>query len=184
MYQYEYPRPAMTVDVALLSPIRNQPGILLIQRKNDPYAGCWALPGGFLDMQEELPTAACRELREETGVTVSESQLIPLGIYGGIERDPRGRTIGAVFMATVSEHSAQPMAADDAAKASWFAIAELPNLAFDHGQIVSDLSNLLRLLVRSRGWARSILETRASGSLAESDWNQWQQFIELSVNPV
>jgi len=130
----EYARPALTVDVVLLAgdaPRR----ILLVQRRNPPFAGAWALPGGFVDERERVVAAAVRELREETGVEVSGLSL--LGVYDTPGRDPRGWTVSVVFMlAVVSE--LDPRAGDDAGDARWFASDVLPNLAFDHKLIVDD----------------------------------------------
>ena len=91
-FTYEYPRPAVTVDVVLFAvPPGEGARVLLIRRARDPFAGTWALPGGFLDMHEELATGAVRVLQEETGVRWKEKQLLQLGAYGGVHRDPRGR---------------------------------------------------------------------------------------------
>ena len=92
-YTYEYPRPAVTVDIVIATR-EESPRVLLIRRKNEPFAGCWALPGGFVEMDETLESAARRELHEETGVKTKA--LVQLGTFGDPGRDPRGRTISVV----------------------------------------------------------------------------------------
>src|SRR6476659_9095607 len=112
-HTYEYPRPALTVDVAIVT--RDAPPrVLLIRRKKDPFAGSWALPGGFVDENERLVAAARRELEEETGVKVHDlEQLYTAGDPG---RDPRGWTVSVVFLARVEPKQFKPKAADDASE--------------------------------------------------------------------
>jgi 8-oxo-dGTP diphosphatase len=140
-FTYAYPRPAVTVDVILITsnPVHK---ILLIQRKNSPYKNTWAFPGGFLDMHEDLHTAALRELEEETGVCALD--IHQFKTYGAIDRDPRGRTITVVYYAFV-QNEIPAYANDDAKKAQWFNLNSLPELAFDHAQILADLRNTLAL---------------------------------------
>jgi len=130
-FTYEYPRPAVSADVVVL----DGDSILLIKRLKDPFAGCWALPGGFMDMDESADVAAIRELKEETGLVVGAVQQI--GAYSGVDRDPRGRVVTVAFFATASQ-SDHFAAADDAEDAQWFSISELPDLAFDHARIIAD----------------------------------------------
>lgn len=132
MFSYPYPRPAVTVDAILIS---RQNSVLLIERGREPFKGKWALPGGFVDMDEELETACKRELEEETGIRVGE--MAQFRAYGGVNRDPRHRTISVIFYA-FAESEFKPSAGDDAAKASWFPMDVLPELAFDHQQILDD----------------------------------------------
>lgn len=109
--------------------------ILLIQRKNDPYKGQWALPGGFVEDDEDLEPAAIRELKEETGLQLQQmTQLYAIGTPG---RDPRFRTVSVVFYAVLDGQHAVA-GADDAAEARWFDIKDLPALAFDHDRIIQD----------------------------------------------
>ncbi|MBS2213345.1 NUDIX hydrolase [Carboxylicivirga mesophila] len=137
-YTYEYPRPAVTTDVVLLAKQTRQ--LLLIQRGNEPYKGLWALPGGFVDMDEELSDAALRELKEETGIdTIAIEQF---KTYGGINRDPRHRTISVVYTA-VTEHPLLAQGMDDAADARWFDVDKLPHLAFDHQLIIDEALHFL-----------------------------------------
>lgn len=132
MYSYTYPRPSVTVDAILIS---RQHSVLLIERGRDPFKGKWALPGGFLDMDESLETACRRELEEETGLRVGEMKQFKA--YGAVDRDPRGRTISVIFY-TFQEEESIPQAGDDAAKAQWFPLSQLPELAFDHQQIINE----------------------------------------------
>lgn len=133
-FSYDYARPALTVDVAIVTR-EADPRVLLIRRKKDPFAGTWALPGGFVDENEKLADAARRELREETGVDAGDlEQLYTAGDPG---RDPRGWTVSVVYLARVDADAVKPVAADDAAEVGWFPLAELPDLAFDHGSILA-----------------------------------------------
>jgi 8-oxo-dGTP diphosphatase len=133
-YCYDYPRPAVTVDVVVLTR-EPDPRVLLIRRKNEPFAGRWALPGGFVDMEETLGAAARRELREETGLEVDEIEQ--LHTFGDPCRDPRGRTISVVYFARVPMPVPPIRAADDAAEVGWHSLDQLPPLAFDHDRILA-----------------------------------------------
>jgi 8-oxo-dGTP diphosphatase len=142
-YCYEYPRPMVTVDAAVFSRVEGRWCVLLIQRGNPPFEGRWALPGGFVDMEETLEAAAVRELREETGMEGVE--LRQLASYGDPGRDPRGRTISVVFAGVADEKRAgRVKGGDDAAHAAWHPIEGLPELAFDHDRIVADAKEWLR----------------------------------------
>jgi 8-oxo-dGTP diphosphatase len=133
-FTYDYPRPAVTVDVVLVTRGRD-PRVLLIRRKHEPFAGTWALPGGFVDMDETLEAAAHRELREETGLEVKK--LEQLYTFGDPGRDPRGRTIAVAYFAVVGLAKLKPVAADDAAEVGWFSLRKPPPLAFDHRKILA-----------------------------------------------
>jgi 8-oxo-dGTP diphosphatase len=127
--------PALTVDVVALALAAPAPRILLVQRAHSPFAGSWALPGGFVEEGERVADAAPRELAEETGLRVSELEL--LGVYDTPGRDPRGWTVSVVYVAKLPRE--RPVAgADDARDARWFPVDALPELAFDHALIVSD----------------------------------------------
>jgi len=132
----------VTVDIFLLQKQKGVPHVLLIQRKRDPFAGNWALPGGFVDKDEALDIAAARELEEETGLTdMPLQQLIAAGEPG---RDPRGHTISIVYGALLPDTAKiRPRAADDASDASWFPLNKLPSLAFDHTDLIGKCQNLL-----------------------------------------
>ena len=127
-----YPRPAVTVDAILISSKRS---VLLIERGRDPFKGTWALPGGFVDMDESLEAACKRELEEETGILIREVKQFKT--YGDVNRDPRHRTISVVFYAQ-TETELLPEAGDDAANARWFPLSDLPVLAFDHARILEE----------------------------------------------
>ena len=133
-YVYDWPRPMVTVDAVVFGLFKNRFKLLLIQRGREPFKGSWAMPGGFVGMDEELDKAAARELAEETGlVNVPLKQMHTFGTCG---RDPRGRQISIAFMGIASEGLKKIKAGDDAAKARWFDIENLPeDLAFDHNQM-------------------------------------------------
>jgi len=132
---YDYPRLAVCADIIVFTANKSNPEVLLIKRKFDPFKDKWALPGGFLDMDEELDQAAYRELEEETSIT--EIKLEQFKTFGKIGRDPRGRTISVVYYGFIPENNKhQAKANDDAAEATWFSIKSLPPLAFDHDEII------------------------------------------------
>lgn len=136
---YEYPRPAVAVDLVVTRSVNTKLGgkrreVLLIRRKHGPFLGCWALPGGFLDENETLEQAAARELMEETQVVAKK--LVMLGAFSEVHRDPRSRVISFCFAAEVPA-TTRHRAGDDAAAAEWFAISKLPKLAFDHAEIMT-----------------------------------------------
>jgi 8-oxo-dGTP diphosphatase len=133
-FSYPYPRPALTVDVALVT-VEPRPRVLLIQRKHDPFAGRWALPGGFVDEGERLIDAARRELKEETGLEYAD--LEQLHTFGDPGRDPRGWTVSVAYLARVLPDQLSPVAADDAAAVGWFLLNAPPELAFDHAEILA-----------------------------------------------
>lgn len=133
---YDWPRPAVTTDVAVFADRDGDLSILLIQRGGEPFAGCWALPGGFLDETETLEACAARELREETGLEAGSMRLF--GTYSAPGRDPRGRTVTVAYWTRVEDSSDVPVAGDDAADCRWFALERLPALAFDHDTIIAD----------------------------------------------
>lgn len=135
MYTYQYPRPAVTVDMLILDKSGSSPKILLIERRNDPFAGCWAMPGGFVDENEDISDAALRELREETSLT--DVALHQFGAFGKPGRDPRGHTITIAYWG-IADNPQQACAADDAKNLKWFEINNLPPLAFDHLEIIQE----------------------------------------------
>lgn len=123
----------VAADTILLA--ENQ--VLLIRRKNPPFQGMWAFPGGFVDDGEDLIDAAARELLEETCVELRVDQLSQIGAFGKPGRDPRFQTVSIVFWAEVAERP-NAKAADDAAEIGWFPLTNLPEMAFDHGKILAD----------------------------------------------
>jgi len=133
-YTYAFPRPSVTADIVLITK-GPRPRVLLIRRKDDPYAGHWALPGGYVNQNEPLLTAAKRELKEETGLQIKN--LHQLRAFGDPGRDPRGWTVTIAFIAHVSAAKLKPTAGDDAADAEWHPLDDLPKLAFDHAKIIA-----------------------------------------------
>ena len=133
-YSYTYPRGALTVDCAVFGLDIEELKVLLIQRALPPFEGSWALPGGFVRLDETLEQAALRELREETGLfRVYMEQLYT---FGAVERDPRERVVSVAYTALVNLHEHAIGAASDARDAAWFGVHDLPSLAFDHGEIL------------------------------------------------
>ena len=143
-FTYEYPRPAITADCVVIAR-ENEPKVLLIQRGNEPFKGCWAFPGGFMNMDETTEQCAIRELEEETGLKVTEIKQI--GAYSKVDRDPRGRTVTVAYLA-ISDKIEAVNGLDDAATAQWFPISNLPKLAFDHEEIMRDAKRLVSLLLQ------------------------------------
>jgi 8-oxo-dGTP diphosphatase len=130
---YDYARPALTADAVVFRPAGHGHGVLLIRRKHPPFEGMWAIPGGFLDEGETLEACAARELAEETGVTGVALSLI--GVFSKPGRDPRGWTVSAAY-AGLASTDVRASAADDAAEIRWYGLQALPELAFDHADIL------------------------------------------------
>jgi len=135
MYQYPYPHPALTTDVVIFTIRDKQLKLLLIMRGGEPFKGRWALPGGFVKMDEDLEAGARRELAEETGV--EDVYLEQLFTFGAVNRDPRERVITVAYYALIPSHQLVLKAASDAEAVGWFSMDELPDLAFDHQEIVA-----------------------------------------------
>lgn len=132
---------AVTVDIAIFCNANNKINVLLIKRKNDPFKGQWAIPGGFVEEDENLEDAAKRELVEETGIKVKTIEQVKA--FGAPGRDPRGRTISIAFLGWIDCED-NPVAGDDAAEAKWFELDDLPeDLAFDHAKIIQTAENYL-----------------------------------------
>ena len=131
---YEYPRPALTVDIILFAKEKNDVFVMLIQRDKPPFEGMWAFPGGFMDINETLESAALRELKEETGIT--GIQLNQFYTFDAIDRDPRHRTVSVVYYGFAKSKNIFFMATDDAKNAAWFNIEKTPSMAFDHEKIL------------------------------------------------
>lgn len=148
-YQYAYPHPAVTTDVAVFTLQNQQLQLLLVRRAQPPHAGSWALPGGFLDIGEDLEACARRELQEETGV--SDLYIEQLYTFGHPDRDPRERVISVTYYALVPSDRTTLDPGSDAADAAWFGIDELPELAFDHADIIE--------LARERLAAKTLYST-------------------------
>lgn len=133
-HTYDYPRPALAVDCVIFRKSGEGLQVLLVKRKNPPYEGRWAFPGGFMEMDETLEEAAARELEEETGL--EDVTLMQLHAFSKIGRDPRTRVISVVFTGRVSPERSAVTGRDDAAEARWFCTNECPPLAFDHEEIL------------------------------------------------
>jgi 8-oxo-dGTP diphosphatase len=129
-----HPHPAVTVDIVVLTIVDDDLKVLLIQRDRAPYSGLWALPGGFVEMDESLRRAAWRELKEETGVNAAF--LEQLGAFGHPDRDPRERVISVAYYALIPIERLEIQAASDARDARLFSLGALPELAFDHAKIL------------------------------------------------
>ena len=140
MFCYDYPRPAVTVDIVIFA--GEDPDLLLIRRKHVPFEGCWALPGGFVEMDESLEEAALRELEEETGI--SDVTLTEVGAFGDPARDPRGRVITIAYAAVLEKRLLKVEAGSDAAEVGWFSTANLPTLAFDHKEIIQKALEIIK----------------------------------------
>ena len=137
-----YDRPSVTVDVVIFSLIDENLHVLLVRRKYQPFAGMWAIPGGFVHIHESLEDAAIRELAEETGVT--DVYIEQLFTFGEPNRDPRTRVITVAYFALVPYTAIEHRPGDDAAATAWFAIDQLPELAFDHDSILAYALTRLR----------------------------------------
>ena len=138
----DYPRPSVTTDVIIFTLREDDLQVLLVKRKYPPFQGMWAIPGGFVDLDESLEDAALRELKEETGV--QDVYLEQLYTFADPGRDPRGRVITVAYFALVPARDVQPRSGDDAAEAKWWSVYDLPPLAFDHSQILTYALQRLR----------------------------------------
>jgi len=145
-HTYEYPRAALTVDCVVFGFDDTELKVLLIQRGLEPFKSQWALPGGFVRVDETLDAAARRELEEEAGL--KDVFLEQLYTFGGVERDPRERVVSVAYYALVKLLAHETRAATDAADARWFPVAKMPRLAFDHAGIVATALARLKGKVR------------------------------------
>ena len=143
-YQYRYEHMAVTTDCVILAYEDSRLNVLLVRRGGEPYKGCWAFPGGFLQMDERAGEGALRELREETGM--SSAAVREVGVFSDPDRDPRERVITIAFYALV--RPSKVVGADDAAEAAWFPVDDLPELAFDHHEIFEAAMERLRRDIR------------------------------------
>lgn len=146
-YTYNYPRPMVSVDMVVFAVGSGALEVLAIQRKHEPYAGRWAMPGGFVEMDETLEAAASRELEEETGV--EGVHLRQFYVFGDPGRDPRGRCISVGFLGVTERDRHDPHADDDAADVAWLPVDGLPDLAFDHDEVVACAVRTLHALAEN-----------------------------------
>jgi len=154
-YTYDHPHPAVTVDIVVFTVKAGRIAAVLIQRADWPHAGKWALPGGFVDIDESLKRAAFRELREETGL--SAAYLEQLGAFGRPDRDPRERVITVVYIALAPADRLELQAGSDAQDARLFYVEELPELAFDHARIIGHAVERVRDRLDTAAIARRLM---------------------------
>jgi 8-oxo-dGTP diphosphatase len=147
-YTYDYPRPALTVDCVVFGLDEEDLKVLLIQRELPPFKDRWALPGGFVRIEESVDDAARRELREETGLTLNDLYLEQLYTFGDVGRDPRGRVVSVAYYALVNLADHRVQAATDARDAAWFSVSDTPSLAFDHDEVLAAALGRLKGKVR------------------------------------
>jgi len=145
-HTYKYPRPALTVDCVVFGFDESELKVLLIERALEPFKGSWALPGGFVHVDETIDDAARRELAEEAGL--SNVFLEQLYTFGTVDRDPRERVVSVAYFALVKLSDYNARAAADAADAKWFPISKVPKLAFDHAEILTAALERLKGKVR------------------------------------
>lgn len=158
---YEFPRPSVTLDaVVLRTPQLGFPEILLIKRGQMPFVGQWALPGGFMEMEEKPLTGAARELKEETGLY--DLPLKPLFTCGEPGRDPRGRTVTIVFGCLVRDTPFAPKGGDDASEAAWFSLQNPPEMAFDHRRVLTEIEQHLVWQAKTSIVGRDVFHDLAS----------------------
>jgi 8-oxo-dGTP diphosphatase len=157
-YCYDYPRPQVTVDLVVYTFRERSLRVLLIRRGREPFAGKWAIPGGFLEMDEPVEDAARRELREETGLDLP-GPIAPIGFFARPGRDSRGRTITLAHAAVIRAGEAQVRGGDDAAEAAWLPVEEPLELAFDHEEILSAAREWLRQNITRGSLGLEILPT-------------------------
>jgi 8-oxo-dGTP diphosphatase len=156
MFTYPFPRPALTADVAAFTCKDDRLHVLLIRRGIQPFLGTWALPGGFVGIEEPLEAAAASELEEETGL--AGIPLEQFQAYGNPQRDPRGRTVTVAFLALIAPGTpVRSEGGSDARQACWFPVDGLPTLAFDHAQILPDALDTLRVRLLRKSIGRVLL---------------------------
>ena len=141
-YTYKYPRPAVTADCDVITH-EAEPRVLLIKRGGEPFKDCWAIPGGFMEMNETTEQCAVRELKEETNIVISD--LHQIGVYSKVDRDPRGRTVSVAYLA-ITDKAQDAIGQDDAAEVKWWPLTALPKMAFDHDDIMRDAVRLYQNL--------------------------------------
>lgn len=154
-YCYRYPHPALTVDCVIFGFDADSLKVLLVERGIEPFKGLWALPGGFMHIDETAEEAARRELREETNI--SEVYMEQFRVFSRVDRDPRERVVTVAFMALVRPADCHLIAGDDAANALWFDEHQLPPMAFDHAEIIDEARAFLSEKLRVKPVAFQLL---------------------------
>ena len=167
-YTYKYPHPAVAADCLVFGHCQDgTTRLLLIERSNEPCRGQWAFPGGFMNIDETADDAARRELKEETGLTVVT--LHPIGAFTAVDRDPRERVISIAFYALVSKTKYNEIkGGDDAAEAQWHKFCQLPELAFDHEEIIQSAFERLQQSIHFEPIAFRLLDERFTMSQLQS----------------
>lgn len=159
-YTYKYPHPSVTTDCVIFGFDGKDLNILLVERGLEPFKGSWALPGGFLKMDETVEECAKRELMEETNV--SNVFLEQFHTFSAVDRDPRERVITVAFYALVKPSDYEVIGGDDAAQAEWFNQNELPPLAFDHEDVINMAKDCLKEKLRTKPIAFKLLNDKFS----------------------
>lgn len=171
---YRHSHPAVTVDLAIFTLVERELHVLLVQRGREPFKGAWALPGGFVKIDEDLEDAARRELLEETGF--SARYLEQLQTFGRPDRDPRERVISVAYFTIVAADTTQIRAGSDAAAAKWYPVRRKPSLAFDHREILEVA--VARLAQRARESAVAVQFLPPEFTL--TDLQQVHEAIEMT----
>lgn len=161
-YCYQYPRPAITTDCIVWSWEEGLLKVLLIERGGEPFKGQWALPGGFMEMDEDAATCASRELKEETGIDGTE--IRQLGAFSAIDRDPRYRVVSIAYYTFVRIADCRLQAGDDAKRAEWFPVGDLPDLAFDHCEIISKALQRLKEDIALKAEAHAMIARKLTAA--------------------
>lgn len=158
LYSYKYPHPAVATDCSVFGYDGKNLHVLLIERGLEPFKGSWALPGGFLQINETVEECALRELEEETNI--KDIYLEQFQVFSAVNRDPRERILSVAFLALVRKADYNIIAGDDAAKAEWFKIESLPDLAFDHKIIIEKAIEKLQEILRYKPIAFRLLDEK------------------------
>ena len=141
-YTYDHPHFALTVDAVIFSKSDIGLNVLLIRRSKEPFKDCWALPGGYVNIEETIDNAVNRELEEETNI--SNVSLKKIDVFDAIDRDPRERTVSVAYYGFINGSNMPVKAGDDAKDAKWFSVKNLPELAFDHSIILKKILEVLK----------------------------------------
>ena len=186
-YHYKYPHPSVTTDCVIFGFDGTRLNVLLIERGNDPYKGCWAFPGGFLNMDESALEGAKRELYEETGLR--DAYIHQFHAFSAPDRDPRERVISIAYFALVRLTDVK--AGDDAAKAQWFPLDEIPPLAFDHDKMLREALKALRRMIHfepigvellPENFTKTQLQSLYEAILGKSDMNDsGDELLKLGI---